>query len=78
MEKKLGVSHGRFLSMGERLILVKSSLSNIPLYMLSLHYAPKMVIKKMDMFKKRLLGHGGSGSNKYHLVNWDNVCIPKV
>lgn len=38
--KKLGLWQGRFLSLGGRLTLINNSLSNIPLYMLSLFFAP--------------------------------------
>jgi hypothetical protein len=45
---------------------------------LSLFYATKMVIKKIELFRKRLLWNGGGDSKKYHLVNWDTVCAPKI
>jgi hypothetical protein len=73
-EKKLGVWQGRYLSLGGRLTL---SLSNILLYMLSLYLAPSSVLKKMDIYRKRLLWYGGNNTRKYHLVNWDTVCTPK-
>jgi hypothetical protein len=58
-EKKLSVWQGRYLSLGGRLTLINSSLSNIPLYMLSLYLAPSSVLKKMDIFRRRLLWYGG-------------------
>jgi hypothetical protein len=64
--------------MGRKLVLLNSCLSKIPIYMLSLFYAPKMVIKKMELFRKRLLWNGGSDSKKNHLMNWDFVCIRKA
>lgn len=61
------------------LVLLNCSLSNIPpLYALSLFYATKMVIKKIELFRKRLLWNGRGESKKYHLVNWDTVCAPKI
>jgi hypothetical protein len=59
-EKKLRVWQGRYLSLGGRLTLINSSLSNIPFYMLSLYLAPSSVLKKMDIFRKRLLWYGGN------------------
>jgi hypothetical protein len=76
-EKKLGVWQGRYLSLGGRLTLINSSLSNIPLYMLSLYLAPSAVLKKMDTFRKRFLWCGGNNIKKYHLVKWDTVCTEK-
>lgn len=43
-----------FLSMGGRLVLINSSLSNIPLYMLYLFSAPLVVLKRMDIFQKKI------------------------
>jgi hypothetical protein len=56
--------------------LINSSLTNIPLYMLSLYAALKLVIKKMDLFRIRLLWQGGKKTKK-HLVDWEIVCLPK-
>jgi hypothetical protein len=46
IENKLGSWQGRFLSLGGRLVLINSSLTNVPLYMLSLYKCPKVVLKK--------------------------------
>jgi hypothetical protein len=48
-----------FLSLGARLVLINSSLTNVPLYMLSMYKAPKSVLRKMDIYRKRLLWQGG-------------------
>jgi hypothetical protein len=60
MDKRLAGWKGRFLSLGGRLTLLNSSLSNVPLYMLSIYPAPKSVIRKLDLFRKSLLWQGGS------------------
>jgi hypothetical protein len=77
MNKKLGMWKSRFLSIGGRVTLINSSLSNLPLYMLSLFLAPKLVLKNWDTFRKRMLWQGGDNTRKYHLVNWPTVCSPK-
>jgi hypothetical protein len=69
MEKKLAGWQGRFLSLGGRLTLLNSCLTNVPLYMLSIYPAPKSVIRKLDIYRKRLLWQGGHQSKKFHLVN---------
>jgi hypothetical protein len=56
-------------------VLINSSLSSIPLYMLSLFWAPASVLKKLGMYRKRMLRRGEN--KKAHLVNWDIVCGPK-
>ena len=77
MEKKLSVWKGRYRSYGGRLILITSSLSNIPLYMISLFELPKGPSKKMNFFMKRMLWQEEGGAKKYHLVKWEDVCRPK-
>ena len=77
MEKKLSVWKGRNISYGGRLILITSSLSNIPLYMISLFELPKGPRKKMNFFMKRMLWQEEEGVKKYHLVKWEDVCRPK-
>jgi hypothetical protein len=59
------------------LTLLNSCLSNVPLYMLSIYPARKSIIRKLDLYRKRLLWQGGSQARKIHLVNWNSVCTPK-
>jgi hypothetical protein len=77
VEKKMGAWQGKFLSLGGRLVLINSSLTNVPLYMLSMYKAPKYIVKKMDLFRKRLLWQGGHTIRKYHLADWNMVCSPR-
>ena len=63
--------------MGGRLTLLNSCLSNIPLYMLSIYPISKSVIRKVDIYRKRVLWQGGHQSNKFHLVKWSSMCSPK-
>jgi hypothetical protein len=65
------------LSLGGRLTLLNSCLSNVPLYMLSIYPIPKSVIRKVDIYRKQLLWQGGHQPKKFHLVNWSSVCSPK-
>jgi hypothetical protein len=76
MENKLGSWQGRSLSLGGRLVLINSSLINVPLYMLSMYKALKIVIMKIDVYRKILLWQGGH-NKKNHLVDWNLVCSPK-
>jgi hypothetical protein len=45
--------------------------------MLSIYPIPKSVIRKVDIFRRRLLWQGGHQSKKIHLVDWASVCSPK-
>ena len=49
---------------GGRLTLLNSCLSNVPLYILSIYPAPKSIIRKLDLYRKRLLWQEGSQSKK--------------
>ena len=77
MEHKLGCWQGRFQSIGGRLILINSSLSNVPLYMISFHRIPTGVKERMDFFRRRLLWQEDQGIRKYHLGQWPVICSPK-
>lgn len=54
MEHKLDCWQGRFQSIGGRLILINSSLSNVPLYMLSFYRVPQGVKERLDFFGKKI------------------------
>jgi hypothetical protein len=56
IESKLGSWQGRLLSLGGRLVLVNSSLTNVPLYMLLLYKSPKCVLKKWIFLEKYYYG----------------------
>ena len=65
MEKKLSRWKHLHLSKGGRLTLLKSTLSSLPMYFLSLFTIPKAVAARME-----------KGSFKYPLVAWEKVCLP--
>lgn len=53
-ESKLSCWKGQLLSIRGRLILVNSSLSNVPFYMMSFYRLPKGVRKRMYFFRATL------------------------
>lgn len=76
VENKSSSWKGRFLSLGGRLVLLNSCLSNVPAYMLSLFPIPRGVLKRIDFFRARLLWQEEENV-KYHLVNWPVICQPR-
>jgi hypothetical protein len=64
VEKKHGLWKGRFLSLVGRLTHMNSVLTNVPLYMLSIYSAPKTVIRKIDIHRKKLFWQGVHDSKK--------------
>ena len=61
-----------YLSKGGRLMLLKSTLSSLPTYFLSLFTIPTHVADKIEKMQRDFLW----GDSKLHLVGWDKVCAP--
>ena len=61
-----------YLSKGGRLMLLKSTLSSLPTYFLSLFTIPTYVANKIEKLHRDFLW----GDSKYHLIGWDKVCAP--
>ncbi|CAN1135074.1 LINE-1 retrotransposable element ORF2 protein, partial [Linum perenne] len=74
--KRLSSWKARLMSFGGRLTLVKSVLSCLPIYYMSLFKAPASVIKQIERMQCRFLWEGVSEVRKLHLVRWDLVKAP--
>ena len=72
IERKLAGWKKMYLSKGGRLTLLKSTLSSLPTYFLSLFTIPTHVANKIERLQRDLLW----GDSKTHLVGWDKVCAP--
>ncbi|CAN1807687.1 Putative ribonuclease H protein At1g65750 [Linum perenne] len=77
MERKLQSWKAKYLSFGARLTMIKSVLSSLPVYFLSMFKAPNLVIKKLERLQKRFFWAGISEKNKIHWVSWDKVKTAK-
>ena len=76
MEKKPSGWKHLYLSKGGRLTLLKSTLSSLPMYSLSLFTIPKAVAARMERIQRNFLWGSSEGSFKYPLVAWENACLP--
>jgi hypothetical protein len=65
-----------YLSKGGRVTLVKSTLSNLPTYFLSLFPIPSSVASRIEKLHRDFLWGGIGEEFKFHLVNWAKVCSP--
>lgn len=65
-----------YLSKGGRLTRIKSMLSNIPTYYLSLFPIPVSVAQRLKKLQKDFLWSGIGVEVKFHLVNWHTNCTP--
>uniref|UniRef100_A0A2N9F1I0 Reverse transcriptase domain-containing protein n=1 Tax=Fagus sylvatica TaxID=28930 RepID=A0A2N9F1I0_FAGSY len=65
-----------YLSKGGRLTLLKSTLSSMPTYFMSLFPIPIKVARKIELLQWNFLWDGLGASHSYHLVAWPKVCSP--
>ena len=67
----------QYISKGGRLTLIRSTLSSLPIYFLSLFRMPKIVWSRLEKIQRDFLWGGGNLERKPHLVNWNTVCQEK-
>jgi hypothetical protein len=77
LQLQLSSWKGKLLSIGGRLVLINSVLSNMVLYMLSFFLLPKGVLNRLDFFRSRFFWQGDSEKKKYKMAKWSVVCSPK-
>jgi len=76
MEKRLASWQKIYLSKGGCLTLIKSTLSSIPTYFLSLFPLPAGIANRLERFQRDFLWDSPGGEHNLHLVNWKTVCSP--
>jgi len=69
MERRLASSKMMYLSKGSKVTLIKSSLSNLPTYYLSLFPIPVCVANRIEKLQQDFLWGGIGKEFKYHLAN---------
>jgi hypothetical protein len=65
------------LAYNSRLVLVKSCLANIPVYLLSFIKFPKWVIRLIESQMGHCLWNNDGDCPRYHLANWQLVSMKK-
>ena len=76
MEKKLSSWKRLYLSKGGRLTLLKSTLSSLPTYYLSLFTIPVAVADRLECIQRNFLWGSLEECFKHSLVVWEKVCSP--
>ncbi|KAL4285443.1 hypothetical protein GQ457_16G011680 [Hibiscus cannabinus] len=74
--KKLEGWKSKLLSYGGRLTLIKSILTSLPGYFLSLFRMPASVANRLNMLMSNFMWGGNSDKSRIHWVRWDHLCKP--
>jgi hypothetical protein len=64
---------GKLLYYGDRLVLINSILTSLPIFMLSFFEIPKADRKRMDFLDQVFYGN----EKKYRMTRWNIICRPK-
>jgi hypothetical protein len=75
--KRVAGWKGSLLSLAARVVLIKSCLTSIPIYLLSFIKFPKWAIKLLNTHMSNFLWNDLENNHKYHLANWDMVSMCK-
>ena len=76
VERRLARWKRLYLSKWERLTLIKSTLSNLPTYLLTLFPIPADIAYHIEQLQRNFLWGGLGDDSKRYLVNWSKVCSP--
>ena len=73
--QKIGSWRGRLLSSATRVVLIKTCLASIPIYLLSFIKFPKWALQLINTHMA--LREDEIDKHRYHLVNWESVSMCK-
>lgn len=76
LEHRLAGWKRLYLSKGGQITLIKSTLSNLPTYFLSLFLLLANIASRIEKLQRDFLWGGLGDEFKFHLVGWDRVCTP--
>ena len=75
--KRLASWKMQYISKGGRITLIRSTLSSLPIYYLSLFRMSQKICTRLERIQRQFLWGGGSLEKKPHLVKWATVCTKK-
>ncbi|CAL5392250.1 unnamed protein product [Camellia sinensis] len=77
VKKRLSSWKRRYLSLGGRITLVKSVLSLLPLYYMSLFRIPSTVANTIDKFQRSFFWGDSEEKKKLYLVSWEACSLSR-
>ena len=75
--KRLASWKIQYISKGGRATLIRSTLSSLPIYYLSLFRMPQKVSARLERIQRKFLWEGNDHDKKIALVKWATVCTAK-
>ena len=72
--KRLALWKRQYISKGRRLMLIRSTLSSLSIYFLSLFQMPRIVWLRLEKIQRNFLWGGRTLDSKPRLVKWDTIC----
>ena len=75
--RRLAMWRRQYISKGGRLTLIRSTMSSMPIYLMSLFHLPRKVRLRLEKIQRDFLWGGGTLAHKPHLVRWNLVCLEK-
>lgn len=75
--KKIDSWRGKLLSHAAKVMLIKTRLTSIPVYLMSFIKFPKWAIKLLNSHLANCLWSDHEGKHKYHLANWESISMLK-
>jgi hypothetical protein len=75
--KRIAGWRGKLLTQARRIVLIKTCLASIPVYLLSYFKFPKWAIDLINSHMANCLWDDYEGHRKLHLANWHLICMKK-
>jgi hypothetical protein len=73
----MGCWQSKLLSYGDRLVLINSFLTSLPMFMLPFLEIPKGVMKRLDFYQSHFFWQSDQHKRKYRLTKWNIICRPR-
>ncbi|GLT80127.1 hypothetical protein SLA2020_515820 [Shorea laevis] len=77
IQLKLSSWKQSLLSLAGRRVLVQSITSSIPIYTMQTVLLPRKTCAAIDSLNRKFLWGSDQNAHKPHLVNWNDVCLPR-